>query len=106
MKPYRNRTVPYKLLAAIFYADISIVIRTLPGVVVVKTGKMARYLCISNSRLIEAIEYLKVMGVFLKVDYPLRGVVILEIKLPMPFRVGNTESEADLSGSRLELKDE
>lgn len=107
MKPYRNRTVPYKLLAAIFYADLNIVKSLdLPGVVLVKTGKMARYLSISNSRLIEAIEYLKLMGVFLKVDYPLRGTVIIEISLPLPFKVGNKKSEPDLSGSRLELKDE
>ena len=102
MKPYRNRTVPYKLLAAMLYADLDIVKILSPGLVMVKTGKMARYLSISNSRLIEAIEYLKVMGVFEKVDYPLRGVVNIQISYPKPFIVGKKLDDWNY----LELKDE
>lgn len=81
MQPYRNRTVPYKLLASILYgAKEGIVTKAESGCVILKTGKMARNLMVSNSRLIEAIEWLKATGIFVKVDYPIRGTAIIYIK--------------------------
>ena len=59
------------------------------------TGPLARSLYISNSRLIEAMEWLKTLGIIEKIDYPIRGVALLEIKFPDIFA---SEKEQELYG--------
>jgi hypothetical protein len=88
VKPYRNRTSPYKLLSALLYntkLDKSVLE---PGRVKFSSGDTARVLGISNSRLIDAVEWLKLNGIFTKVDYPLRGTIIVSIALPDVFKGG------------------
>lgn len=87
MQPYKNRTVPYKLLASLLYnIDEDIVKLESDKSIRIKSGKMARKLMVSNSRLIDAIEWLKLVGIFEKVDYPIRGVVIIRLLVPEVFR--------------------
>ena len=93
MRPYRNRTVPHKILSAIMYGNLSCIKLVEYGRVKLDSGPLARSLCISNSRLIEAIEWLKATEIFEKVDYPLRGTIIVSLKVPNIF---NPEGETKL----------
>lgn len=87
MVPYKNRTTPQRLISTVLYGDKDFITKLEPGRVKVSTGKLARVLWISNSRLIDAIEWLKTIGILEKVEYPLRGTAILEFKIPEVFKV-------------------
>lgn len=93
MKPYRNRTVPYKLLSLLLYGEKPFLKRLELGRIQIKTGDTARALTVSNNRLIESLEWLKSISVITKIDYPLRGTAIVEVRLPDLFSPKETPLE-------------
>lgn len=83
MKPYRQRTVPYKLLAYMLYGRETWLSRPETGLVRVDTGKMARKLRVSNSRLWEAFEWLAEHKLVTEVVSSKRGTITARVKKPL-----------------------
>lgn len=80
---YRRRTIPYKILYYLLYGRENWLSRLGNSEVRVETGKMARALRVSNSRLLEAINYLLIVGILDKVEKPqTRGVYKVKLKKP------------------------
>jgi len=85
MKPYRNRTVPHKILTAILYSFSPAIEILGAGRVNIKTANLARQLYISNGQMIRSLEWLRDMGYIEKIDYPIRGTAIVSVYLPRAF---------------------
>ena len=85
MKVYRQRTVPYKILAALLYSPKIKTTVLDEGRVKFNSGDLARIVNASNSRLVDGLEWLKTVGIFSQVEYPLRGTIIVSITKPRLF---------------------
>lgn len=83
MKPYKRRTVPYKIMYYLLYGEQNWLSRPGNRVVEVETGPMTRALRISNSRFYEAIEYLCATGVLLGVNKVKKGSCRIKYRKPL-----------------------
>lgn len=86
-KVQRNRLIPYKLLVYLAYSEQDSIIERKGAEVRVATGPMARALLVSNSRLIEAIQWLALSG-FIK-DFCLPSKGELTVVLAEPKDISN-----------------
>jgi len=86
LKPYRSRTVPYKLLGVILYGSSEYVKYTEGSSYILVTGPLSRELAVSNGRILESIKWMQMVGIFTKVDYPVRGQAVVELRIPEVYK--------------------
>jgi len=83
MRPYKRRTVPYKLLYYNLYGQQNWILRGEKREVTLETGPCTRALRISNSRFWEALEYLKATGTVIEAVQTRRGYCSVTYKEPL-----------------------
>lgn len=83
MKPYKRRTVPYKLLYFILYGKQDWLLRGENREVTLETGPCTRALRISNSRFWEALDYLIATGVLVEATQSRLGYCSVIYKAPL-----------------------